>query len=395
MHRSFPAQFKYLATVLAKDPRNAVLFITNTKEDEIEGVTKLIYEVQPQSHGCHPYLEAYEEMVLHAQAGANSAGALKMKGIKPDIIIGFSWGTPMFIKEVFPDVPYLCYFEWFGKTEGSLFDFGGKVLSEDQRARIKCNNSHVLMDLYNCDAGITPTQWQKSHFPKEYQDKINVIHDGIDTQRCVPNKDAKIFIKDKNIELTANDEVITYATRGMEPYRGFPEFMEAAEKILKKRPNSHVVIAGANAVCYGTPLPNSTYKEFMLNKLDLDMDRVHFTGTLPYDEYVKLLQISSVHVYLTYPFILSWSILEAMSCGACVVASNTEPVLEVVKDNFNGILVDFPNVVQLVEKIEYALDNKDKMHEIRNNARQTILDNYDLAKTLPKQVELMLRLIKK
>lgn len=396
LHRNFPAQFKHLATLLAKDPNNVVLFITKTNDTEIDGVVRLTYEPQqPVSENCHEYLKCYEEAIIHGQAAANIAGALKMKGIIPDIVFGFSWGPPMFIKEVFPDVPFLCYFEWFGKTKDSVFDFNSKVLSEDQKARIKCNNSHVLMDLYNCDAGICPTNWQKKQFPVEFQDKIKVIHDGIDTELCKPDDDAIFLIKDKNLELSAKDEVITYATRGMEPYRGFPEFMEAAEIILKKRPNAHVVIAGANAVCYSPKLQQGTYKELMLNKLKLDMKRVHFVGTLPFDEYIKLLQISSVHVYLTYPFILSWSILEAMASGACVVASNTAPVVEVIKDNYNGLLVDFPNVNQLVEKIEYALDNRDEMKEIRNNARQTIINNYNLSKLLPQQIDFINSLIRK
>lgn len=396
LHRSFPAQFKNLATALAKDPRNIVLFITNTEIDEIAGVTKLVYKVQPPgTYSCHPYLDVYEEAILHGQAAANMAAALRQKNIIPDIIIGFSWGTPMFVKEVFPNVPYLCYFEWFGKTEDSVFDFNGQILNEDQKARIKCHNSHVLLDLCNCDAGITPTYWQKAQFPKEFQDKIKVIHDGIDTELCKSDNDAKFLIKDKNIKLKVQDEVITYATRGMEPYRGFPEFMEAAEKILKKRPNAQVVIAGANAVCYSPSLPNGTYKDLMLNKLDLDMSRVHFVGTLSFEEYIKLLQVSSAHVYLTYPFILSWSLLEAMSVGCCVVASNTKPVLEVINDNYNGLLVDFPNVPELVNKIEYALDNQDKMNQIRENARKTILDKYALKDILPKQFDLISSLIRK
>lgn len=396
LHRSFPAQFQYLASLLAGNPENIVLYITNNEEDQIDKVNKLVYKVQSgEQFKCHPYLEVYQEAILHGQAAANIAIAMKMKNVIPDIIVGFSWGPPMFIKEVFPDVPFLCYFEWFGKTKDSLFDFNGQVLNEDAKARIKCNNSHVLMDLYNCDAGITPTKWQKQQFPKEYQDKIKVIHDGIDTELCKPDSSAKFIVKDKNLELGINDEVITYATRGMEPYRGFPEFMEAIDIILKKRPNAHVVIAGKDAVAYSPTLKDKTYKQLMLEKLDLDLDRIHFVGMLPYDEYVKLLQISSVHVYLTYPMILSWSMMEAMSAGCCLVASNTQPVLEMIENNKNGLLVDFPNVEKLVERIEYALDNQDKMKKIRDNARKTIVDNYNVRTLIHKQIEYMNSLLRK
>jgi len=395
LHRSFPGQFKNLATELARNPMNQILFITNTAKDQIPGVTKLVYNAQGQST-CTEVIKGYEDNVLHGQASANLMMQLKYKNITPDIIIGFSWGPPMFVKEVFPDVPFLNYFEWFNKTEDSVFDFGNKKLNEEQRVKIACNNTHILVDLYNCDAGMTPTLWQKEQFPKEYQDKIKVIHDGVDTDICKPDENVKFLIKDKNIELTLEDEVITYGTRGMEPYRGFPEFMEAIAVLGKKRPNAHFVIAGVDAVCYGPKDPNiPSYKELMLKKLNLDMKRVHFVGSLGYEEYIKFLQVSSAHIYLTYPFILSWSILEAMAAECCIIGSNTKPVLEVIEDGKNGLIVDFPNVEALVERIEYALDNKEKMKEIRANARKTIIENYAFKDTLPKQIEYIKSLIKR
>lgn len=396
LHRSFPGQFKYIAPELAKDPLNTVIFITAEEHVQINGVNKIVYKVNTEAlKTCHSYLKGYEEAVLHGQAAANVLLGMKKRGIKPDIIYGFSWGPPMFVKEIFPDVPFLCYFEWFGRTEGSVFDFGGNVLSEDKKAYIKCHNSHVLIDLYECDAGISPTEWQKKQMPKEFLHKIKVIHDGVDVDVCRPDKDAVFVVKDKNLELTTKDEVITYATSGMEPYRGFPQFMQAVEKLLRKRPNAHFVIAGDDVVCYGSQLAQGTYKELMLKNLKLDMNRVHFTGRLPFAEYVKLLQVSSAHVYLTYPFILSWSILEAMSVGCSLVASNTKPVIEIVEDNHNGLLVDFFDVKKLVEKVEYALDNPDKMQKIKENARQTIINKYALKDCLAKQIEYIESLIRK
>jgi len=391
LHRSFPAQFKYLATELAKDPSNVVMFITNNQTITIEGVVKIPYSIEEKSGGnIHPYLQIYEESVRHGQAVAKIAATLKEKGLTPDIIYGHSWGPNMFMKDIFPDVPLICYFEWYNKIEGSaedsVFTFNGQTISEDEKAKIKCNNSHVLMDLCNCDAGISPTQWQKEQFPKEFHHKIKVLHDGVDTELCKPDRGAKLFIKEKNITLTASDEVITYATRGMEPYRGFPEFMQAVEILQKKRPKAHFVIAGDDITCYGPKLLQGTFKELVLQQLNIDLSRVHFVGTLPFEEYVNLLQISSVHVYLTYPFILSWSLIDAMSVGCCIVASNTKPVLEVIKDNYNGLIVGFPNVNQLVLRIEYALNNKEKMKVIRINARKTAVENYALKKLLPEHI---------
>lgn len=395
IHRSFPAQFKFLSAALAQNANNLVLFITSSEENYIQGVNKLLYKPQRKvAPDIHPYLKEYEEAIIHGQAAADIALAMKKRGIIPDIIFAHSWGSALFMKDIFPETPLLCYFEWFGNSENSVFDFGGNVLDFDKKALIRSNNCRNLIDLYSCDGGISPTQWQKDQFPKEFHDKIEVIHDGIETEFFKPDSNAKFIIKDKNLELSANDEVITYATRGMEPLRGFPQFMEAVAKLQKKRPNAHFVIAGSNFVHYGVGAEKGTYKEIMLNKLRLDMTKIHFVDVLPYPEYLKLLQISSAHVYLTYPYVLSWSILEAMACECCIIASDTQPVTEVIKDNYNGLLVDFYDINGLAQKIEYALNNKEKIQEIRKNARQTILDKYALKDMIPKQLAYMSKFIR-
>ena len=184
----------------------------------------------------------------------------------------------MFLKDVFPNTPQLNYCEWYYNPTGADIGFDGEVLNEDKLALTKCKNAQLLIDLVNCNRGICPTQWQKQQIPSEFHNKIEVLHDGIDTEYFVPDQNAIFKIPNSNITLTANDEVVTYATRGMEPYRGFPQFMEIAEKLLKRRPNLHIVIGGEDRVCYGPKLVNTTYKELMLKKCDLDMDRVHFTG---------------------------------------------------------------------------------------------------------------------
>ena len=221
-----------------------------------------------------------------------------------------------------------------------------------------------------------------------------MLHDGVDTDFCTPKEDVKFVIEDKNLTLTKADEVVTYATRGMEEYRGFPQFMEAISILQKKRPNMQVVIAGEDRVCYGPQLVGTTYKKLMLEKLDLDLSRIHFVGSLIFNKYVDLLRISSAHVYATYPFVCSWSLLDAMSCACPIVASKTEPVTEFMTDNKTGLLFDFFNINQEVEKIEYALDNKEEMKEYGNNARQVILKSYQLKELLPQQINYIKSLIK-
>lgn len=393
LHRAFPGQFKYLAMVLANNPQNNVVFVTNDERSEINGIHKILYSL-PQIND--ETLSFYEKAVLNGKVVAHLLSKMKDEGFIPDIIYGFAgWGSTMFVKDVFPDVPLICYLEWFGKSKDSVLDFGGNVPSLEQKINVRSENSHMLTSLCDCDLCITPTQWQKQQFPKEFHDKIQVIHEGIDISTCKPDNNSKFIIPDKNLELGIQDEVLTYGTRGMEAYRGFPQFMEAAEKILKKRPNTHIVIAGDDISCYSPKLENDTYKSHFMNKLDLDMNRLHFVGMLSFYDYVKLLQISSAHVYSTVPYVLSWSVLNAMATECCIIASNTPPVLEVIKDNYNGLLFDFFNVEQLVEKIEYALDNQDKMQIIRSNARQTIIDNYSLEKIIPQQFNLINGLLNK
>lgn len=390
-HRNFPAQYRHILQELCKDKNNHILFLTNAAQSgNIKNIQKLVYSLKRNvPDNCHRYLQQYEKAVIHGQAAAELLIKLKNNGYKPDLICAHPWGNSMFFKDVYPNVPLLNYCEWYYNSENSDVDFDGHKPSYDEMAKIRCKNAQLLLDIVASDKAVAPTRWQKIQYPKEFHDKIEVLHDGIDTDYFKPNCDVLFSIPEKQLTLSQNDDVITYATRGMEPYRGFPQFMEMAEKLLKRRPNVHIVVGGEDRICYGPKLEKGTYKQIMLNKLDLDMSRVHFTGGLPYMEYKKLMQISSAHVYLTYPFVLSWSMLEAMSCGCCLVGSKTPPVEEVIEDNKNGLLVDFYDVEALTDKVEYALDNQDKMVEIRENARNTIIEKYDLKKLLPRHIEIL------
>ena len=383
-HRNFPAQFRHILIELSKNPENEIVFLTGTKNDfNIKGVRKVDYSLKRKvPDDCHSYLRDYEEAIIHGQAAAEALIRLRNSGFTPDVIYSHAWGNSMFFKDIYPNVPLINFCEWYFNAENSDVDFLNKNVDENKRAFVRIKNSQILMDLISCDKGICPTAWQKSQFPKEFQNKLIQIHDGIDTDYFRP--DENVIFRCDGLEFTRKDKVVTYATRGMEPYRGFPQFMEMAERLLKARPDVHVVIAGEDRVCYGTKLANTTYKKLMLDKLDLDMSRVHFTGGLPYVEYKKLLQVSSAHVYLTFPFVLSWSMLEAMACGCCIIGSNTAPVKEVIVDGENGYLVEFLNISQILDKVCYVLDNPNKTVLIRENARQTIIDRYKLSNLLPK-----------
>jgi len=395
-HRNFPAQFRYILPELAKDSANEVVFITNAEKGFIPGVKKIQYNLKRKvPENCHRYLRMYEESVNHGQAAAEAAITLKNSGFEPDVIFAHAWGNSMFFKDIFPDTPILILCEWYYNAKDSYIEFSGEELSYDRAAMTRCANAQFLIDIVSCTKGLAPSQWQKQQFPDLFKDKIKVIHDGVDTDYLTADENAVLKIPNSDITLSKKDKVVTYATRGMEPCRGFPEFMKMAEKLLKKRPDVHIVVAGEDRVCYGETPPEGSYKKKMLKELDLDLKRVHFTDRLPFPEYKKLLQISSAHVYLTYPFVLSWSMLEAMACECCIIASKTPPVEEVITHNKNGLLFDFYNTDELLEKVEFALDNQDKMQALRHNARETILSDYNIKKTLPEQIKLLKSLAKK
>ncbi|MFK8186157.1 MAG: glycosyltransferase family 4 protein [Phormidesmis sp.] len=401
LHQNFPAQFRHLAIALGKDSKNQVVFATTRKEGQIKGVNKVLY--QPSRGAAaqtHHYVRPLESAVLEGQAAYRTLLAVKNQGFYPDVMYAHSgWGPGLFMKDLFPKAESLCFFEWFYHARGSNADFDpSDPINEDIEAKIRIRNAPILLDLCSCDRGLAPTQWQQQQFPKEFRSKLSVCHDGIDTGYFKPNPDVKLLLQPpapiacpKILDLSSATEIVTYVARGMEPYRGFPQFIEAVEKLQKHRPHCHVVIVGEDRVAYSKTLPDGqTYRKQALEKhTDLDHSRLHFTGHLPYSQYLKVLQASSAHVYLTRPFVLSWSMLEAMSTGCVVIGSRTQPVQELIKDRKNGLLVDFFNTDKLVEKIVEVLDHPNEMKEIRKQARKTIVEKYDLADLLPQHLAWM------
>jgi glycosyltransferase involved in cell wall biosynthesis len=390
LHPNFPAQFRHVAAALTQDKQNQVVFGTTRVDGSFPGIAKVIYQPTRKARPeTHHYVRPLEDAVLQGQAVYRMAEQLKAKGFIPDIVYGHSgWGPTLFIREIFPKAKLLCFFEWFYHAHGSDADFDPQEpLNPDDECRIRVKNAPILIDLYSCDRGLSPTYWQRQQFPQEYQNKITVLHDGIDTRFFCPNPGAKLILPRINLDLSHATEIVTYVARGMEPYRGFPQFIEAVALLQERRPQCHVVIVGEDRVAYGKQLPDGkTYKQLMLEKYPLDLNRVHFTGLLPYQEYLQVLQASSAHVYLTRPFVLSWSMLEALSTGCLLVASGTAPVTEVIQDSVNGLLVDFFSPQEICDRIIEALQHPEQWAAIRAKARQTILERYDLSLLLPQHL---------
>lgn len=393
LHRSFPGQFRYLANVLARDPDNEVVFLTTSRAGDIPGVNKVVYEPAREVHpGVHPYLKGMERAVLYGQAAYRAAAGLKRQGFVPDVICAHSgWGPSLFMGDVFPQAPLVGYYEWYYRARGSSFGFDPRLpLTGDNETEIRVKNAPILLDLAACAAGISPTRWQQSQFPRELRPKIHVLHDGIDTVFFRPGADRERTLPRLGLDLAAMEEIVTYVATGMEPLRGFPEFMAALALLQKRRPRLHAVIVGEDRVEYDAPRPDGrTYREAALSEHDFELSRLHFTGRLGFDEYRRVLAASSVHVYLTYPFILSWSMLEAMAAGCTVVGSDTAPVREVVRNGENGLLADFFSPQDIAARVEEALDDPDKRRKMGETARETIMAGYDARKLLPQQAVLL------
>ncbi|SOH94302.1 Glycosyltransferase involved in cell wall bisynthesis [Monaibacterium marinum] len=396
VHQNSPAQFRHVAARLAADTANQVVYITHKGKQGLPNVGKIEYVPHRKpAKEAHHYLRSTENAVLYGQGVARIATQLKKSGFIPDVMIGHpGWGETLFLKDIFPDSPLISYCEFYYNPVGTNIDFdpeypdGGEIVF-----RTRMRNSHHLIAAEAADALYAPTDWQRQQFPSAYRDKIEVIHDGIDCTRACPNSNAT-FSVENGPTFKPGDEVITYVARNLEPYRGFHSFMRALPMILMERPNAHAVIVGADGVSYGRSLPNGeTYKDRMLKEVMLPKGRVHFTGQLPYANYLSLLQVSAAHVYLTYPFVLSWSCLEALSAGCVVVGSRTKPVEEVITDGENGLLVDFFKPQEIAERVVDVLGNEVDVAQLRRNARQSVLDNYELGKCQNMLDELIIRTV--
>jgi len=397
VHQNFPGQYLHLARHLGANPDNQVVFITQRENVSLPGVTNIVYKPHRAiTPAVHHYLRETEAAVLNAQEVARIALQLKESGFVPDVMLGHNgWGEIWYLKDVFPDSPLIGYFEFYYRYHGADVGFDtSESLIFDTAPRIRTKNVGNLLALESVDLGQTPTQWQKSLYPAHYQPLLHVTHEGIDTRHVVPDANARLRLPDTEVELTLEDEVVTYVARNLEPYRGFTQFMRALPAILAQRPHARVVVVGGGETSYGHGLPNGqTHRQRMLEELgeQIDLTRVHFLGKVPYSTFLKILQVSRVHVYLTYPFVLSWSMLEAMSAGCLLVASRTAPVEEVIRDGENGLLVDFFSPAEIAERVVAVLAaGRDGYADIRQNARRTIIENYDLSTLcLPAQLKLL------
>ena len=350
----------------------------------------------------NPYLLDFETKLLRAESCLAACQKLKAEGYEPDVVIAHpGWGESIFIKECWSKTRLGIYCEYFynikGGDVGFDLEFQPAVINEETKLRIKNINYQLNMDI--ADAAISPTIWQAHTYPQNFNKKIAVIHDGIDTNICVPNPNAYLVLnKDgKELRVIKGDEVITFVNRHLEPYRGFHIFMRSLPEIFKAKPDAKILIIGGSKVSYGFAPDIEKYgfdnwKDLMIHELSDKLtkeqwDNIYFLGNVNYTNYLNVLQISMVHVYLTYPFVLSWSLLESMSVGCAVVASDTPPVKEVIEEGKTGELVNFFDYNLLALKITELMNSPEKRKKLGEQARNHVVANYDLKTVcLPKQI---------
>ncbi len=401
MHPNLPAQFKYLIPAVVECGAD-VRGLTFSNPAAVLNILKrpvTIEQAKPLSDSSEkidPWLMDMDSKVVRARAAREVLMSWKLQGWEPDLVIGHTgWGDMQSVRTVFPSSKVIGWFEYYYCAPNTDLGFDSEfptTLEQTQKAEFK--NLWPLWMLQNVDVGVSATAFQKRVHPEWAWSKLHVIHEGINTDVCVPNEEVTIQIGQNGPLLSRSNKVITFVNRCLEPYRGFHSFIRALPKVLEQHPDAHVLIIGSDSGGYGAQPPKgSTWRQIFLNEVGhlMNPQRVHFLGSVSYDVFLAALQLSKAHVYLTYPFVLSWSMLEAMSCAAPVIGSRTEPVEDVIKHGENGFLVDFFDSNALSETLNWVLSNPDSVVPIRSQARQTIQQQFDLTRVcLPKQLELLI-----
>lgn len=396
VHTNFPAQFRPLAEALAADPSHRLAAIGSQTAGGMRGVRLERYYFQDAGHAAvHSFARRFDSEARRAEQVLYALNALEGAGFVPDVILAHSgWGETLPLRAKFPRARLIIYCEYYYRDKGQDVHFDPEFpqLGIDGLTYLRAKNASQLLALAECDLGLSPTRWQRSTYPPEFQGKIAVAHEGVDTQTVRPDAHAT-FTLPSGSTISARDEVITFVARNLEPLRGYHVFMRALPEIMRARPHAHVVIVGGDGVSYGPhPHDGRTWKDTYRMEVAARIDprRVHFVGTLAYAAYLRLLQVSRAHVYLTYPFVLSWSLIEAMSAGCLVIGSDTAPVREVVIANENGLIVPFFDVRALSLAVIDALARPAAYAGLRQTARATALRDFEGGRATAEQLRLLM-----
>ena len=388
VHQNFPGQYLHLIRHLSADPANEIMFISEPNKNAMAGVRRVLYSTPtPDQEKVHLVARDFDLACYRAELVGNMAANLKRLGFTPDIVIGHhGWGELLNILDVWPDVPVLGYFEFFYDSAGQDVDFDPEFpMQKDRFPKIRAMNAVNLMALAMNQHGQTPTDWQHTRYPTWARPCIRVIREGAQLDLCKPNPAVRkkpFAIGD--FQVAPHEKLVTYVARNLEPYRGCHVMMRALPDLLAARPDVKVIMIGGDGVSYGAKLQGGTWREYFLKEIQgrYDESRVLMPGQIQYDVYLKMLQRSDAHVYLTYPFVASWSLREALACGCAIVAGDVESVAEFIEDGKTGLLVpclDFRNLAQTVLNV---LEDDKLNKRLRTGARRYAEKHLDMNDTI-------------
>ena len=390
VHQNFPAQFGPFAFRLAREPGFRCTFVNQKLDGTHRGVRCIKYATKggatEQNHYCS---RTFENGIWHT-AGVYDALAAA-PDLRPDLIVGHSgFGSTLYLRDLYPGVPIVNLFEYYYRVTGSDLDFRPEFPSRPMdRLRARSRNAMILLDLDNCDLGYSPTDWQRSKLPAEFQPKLRTSFDGIDTDLWRPDPHAPRRVGDR--EIPTGTKIVTYVSRGMESMRGFDIFMRAAKKLCDRRADVLFVVVGQDRVCYGGDdkfTGGKTFKEWVLAQDHYDLSRFLFTGLMPEPALAALLAATDLHIYLTVPFVLSWSLFDALACGATVLASDTGPVRELITHEQTGLLVPFFDVDAFADTANRVLDDPAAFKPLGRAGVELIREKYCLDVCLPRFLKL-------
>jgi glycosyltransferase involved in cell wall biosynthesis len=399
VHQNYPGQFLHIARHLVAAKRHEVVFITEPNPNEIIGVRKVPY-VRPKLDTTETHIAAREldNGARRAEAVLKTAYGLRHLGYKPDIMIGHhGWGEMLNLRDVWPDSPMLGYFEFYYQYDRADVGFDPEFPADPldyPRIRAKNAINHIALNLGG--AGQTPTQWQLSTYPDWARPQIDVVWEGVDLTACSPDPNAhKKTLKVGDMTIKPTDKLVTYVSRDLEPYRGFHVMMRALPDLMRARKDIKVIMVGGDGISYGAaPHKGGNWREVMLAELgkDIDMDRVVFPGRVPYATYLSALRRSDAHVYLTYPFVASWSLREALAIGCPVIGGDTETVREFITHGENGLLTPTLDPHALASTILGLIEDKPLTRKLRTNARAYAEKHLAMADYLASYCDLIGRL---
>ncbi len=385
IHQAFPAQFGSFVADLISRGHEVHGIGASPGRASPEGCRHHLYDaprLEDLPDGLSdPQLEA---ALVRAERVAELGQTLSQQGFKPDVVVVHSgWGEGLYLRDLWPDALLLAYPELYGQPALLQLDDPDAPPATDQRLRLlRRQNLLALAALADADALWTPTLFQRNSFPAPWRGRLQVIHEGVDTRRNAPQPGRRIQAR-QDLELGSEDLVLTFVSRSLEPLRGFCRFMRSLPPLLQAHPRLQVVVVGGDGHSYSPPSPHPLgYLGEMREQLgsSLDPNRFHAVGLLEPEQLTALFQVTTVHAYLSHPYVLSWSLLEAMACSAVVVGSDTAPVREVIQHQRNGLLAPLHDLDGLVATIDGVLRDPPAHRHLGTAARQTILSRYRLDK---------------